>query len=312
MKPGPSRYEEGTKNYIGIYGLREALRIFRDLGMSEVAGRVAMLLRQFPGWSAVRESGLVPGVGGVDTGWPLPTIIVVCAANRSNRPAKAGRKPLIPRWRLQSVVPMPLVRFLRSLYFPILKVIFLRLGRPRRYSETSKARARRLRDGFFDAYCTGKGLDVGFGGDLLAPNCQPWDFEHGDGQHLTGLADGSFDFVYSSHTLEHIPDPEAALRNWWRVLKPGGFLLLYVPHRDLFEKKQTLPSRWNREHLRFFLPDRDEPPDTVGIRSLISRVLTNEEVIYVRECSEGHTVSDPDRHSDGEYSIEAVVHKRAT
>ena len=45
MKPGPSRYEEGTKNYIGIYGLREALRIFRDLGMSEVAGRVAMLIR---------------------------------------------------------------------------------------------------------------------------------------------------------------------------------------------------------------------------------------------------------------------------
>jgi cysteine desulfurase / selenocysteine lyase len=40
LKPGASRYEEGTKNYIGIYGLRESLRILLDTGMSEVAGRV--------------------------------------------------------------------------------------------------------------------------------------------------------------------------------------------------------------------------------------------------------------------------------
>ncbi|MBM3315166.1 class I SAM-dependent methyltransferase [candidate division WOR-3 bacterium] len=204
---------------------------------------------------------------------------------------------------------MPLLRFLRRLYFPILRTVFLRFGRPRRRTETSKARARRLREGFFDSYCTGSGLDVGFGGDLLASNCRPWDFEHGDAQYLAGVGDHTFDFVYSSHTLEHLPDPATALRNWWRVLKPGGFLLLYVPHRDLFEKKQTLPSRWNREHLRFFLPDRDEPPDTVGVRALLSRALPDAEVVYVKECSEGHTVHDPGRHSDGEYSIEAAVRR---
>jgi len=40
MKPGASRFEEGTKNYIGIYGLRESLRILLDAGRSEVAERV--------------------------------------------------------------------------------------------------------------------------------------------------------------------------------------------------------------------------------------------------------------------------------
>ena len=40
MKPGASRFEEGTKNYIGIYGLCESLRILLDAGRSEVAERV--------------------------------------------------------------------------------------------------------------------------------------------------------------------------------------------------------------------------------------------------------------------------------
>jgi cysteine desulfurase / selenocysteine lyase len=40
MKPGASRFEEGTKNYIGIYGLRESLGILLDAGRSEVADRV--------------------------------------------------------------------------------------------------------------------------------------------------------------------------------------------------------------------------------------------------------------------------------
>jgi cysteine desulfurase/selenocysteine lyase len=45
LKSGASRYEEGTKNYIGIYGLRESLRILLEAGMSEVADRVRMLVQ---------------------------------------------------------------------------------------------------------------------------------------------------------------------------------------------------------------------------------------------------------------------------
>jgi len=45
VKPGASRFEEGTKNYIGIYGLRESLRILLDAGRIEVAARVRALVQ---------------------------------------------------------------------------------------------------------------------------------------------------------------------------------------------------------------------------------------------------------------------------
>jgi SAM-dependent methyltransferase len=131
----------------------------------------------------------------------------------------------------------------------------------------------------------------------------------GDAQYLPGVADHSYDYAYSSHTLEHMSDPAIALKNWWRIVKPGGFLILYVPHRDLYEKKATLPSRFNPDHRHFFLADRYEAPDTIGLLPLIQSALVGADIVYVDTCSEGHTITDPDIHSDGEYSIEAVIRK---
>ena len=54
----------------------------------------------------------------------------------------------------------------------------------------------------------------------------------GDVEKLDLFADATIDVIFSSHTLEHIDDHEAALREWWRVLKPGGRLILYLPHAD--------------------------------------------------------------------------------
>ena len=195
------------------------------------------------------------------------------------------------------------------LYKKAVVPVYARVGRPLKILESAKAKPRRIREGFFDKYCKGQGLDIGYGGDLLAVNCRGWDMEDGDAQYLLGLDDEQFDFVYSSHTLEHMENVETAVINWWRVVKTGGYLIVYVPHRDLYEKRKTLPSRWNLDHNCFFLPDKDEAPDTIGIALLVSRSLDRCRVVYIKSCDEGHTITDPDRHSDGEYSIEAVMQK---
>jgi ubiquinone/menaquinone biosynthesis C-methylase UbiE len=39
----------------------------------------------------------------------------------------------------------------------------------------------------------------------------------------------SFDRVIATHVLEHMPNPHIVLREWFRVLKPGGVLSLVLP-----------------------------------------------------------------------------------
>jgi len=181
--------------------------------------------------------------------------------------------------------------------------------RPMKIGETSKARERRTHELFFEKYCIGRGLDIGFGGDLIIPTAEGYDFEHGDAHYLESIANSQFDFVYSSHTLEHMNDVSLALRNWFRVVKKNGYLILYIPHRELYEKKKTLPSNFNDDHKHFFLLDRDEFPDTVGILPLIARTLNNYEIIYAKECSYGYTESEKRDINSGEYSIEVIIRK---
>ena len=40
---------------------------------------------------------------------------------------------------------------------------------------------------------------------------------------------GRFDIVTALDVLEHLDDDSAGLREMWRVLRPGGYLLLFVP-----------------------------------------------------------------------------------
>lgn len=42
----------------------------------------------------------------------------------------------------------------------------------------------------------------------------------------------SYDFVLCHHALEHCPNPAESLQEIWRVLKPGGRLLLFVPYEN--------------------------------------------------------------------------------
>lgn len=175
--------------------------------------------------------------------------------------------------------------------------------------ETFRSHNRRKREGFFEKYCKGEGLDIGYGSDPVTPTVYGWDIKNGDAQYLKGIEDESLDFVYSSHCLEHMFDVRIALRNWFRVVKKGGFLIIAIPHRDLYEKKTTLPSRWNFDHKHMFLIGKKEAPDTLDIVEEIRESLIDYDIKYVKVCDEGHTINDPTIHSDGEYQIEIVIRK---
>ncbi len=43
--------------------------------------------------------------------------------------------------------------------------------------------------------------------------------------------DASFDAVVADSVLEHLDDPSTALREWLRVVRPGGRLLIWSPNR---------------------------------------------------------------------------------
>lgn len=50
-----------------------------------------------------------------------------------------------------------------------------------------------------------------------------------EGSDLSSIADHSYDFVLSSHSLEHHANPLKALKEWKRVTRPRGGLILVLP-----------------------------------------------------------------------------------
>jgi SAM-dependent methyltransferase len=123
--------------------------------------------------------------------------------------------------------------------------------------ESSKAMVRRLYDQrFATRYFVGEGIDIGAGNDSISlyrelfpsmGGVRAWDMPDGDAQYMEGIADESYDFVHSSHCLEHMVDPSVALKNWFRILKPGGYLICVIPDEDLYEQG-TFPSSFNPDH----------------------------------------------------------------
>ena len=124
-------------------------------------------------------------------------------------------------------------------------------------NETSKSAPARERHR--DArYLTGRGLDIGCGPDPL-PGAQKWDVQDGDAEYLATIPSESFDYVYSSHCLEHMRNVPRALSNWSRVVKAGGYLFIVVPEWTLYEHRQW-PSPHNPDHKATFAVISSELP----------------------------------------------------
>jgi len=155
--------------------------------------------------------------------------------------------------------------------------------RPNVFGATSISIMRRAHDArFATRYFRGNGIDVGGGVDSLGlfreffplmRRLFTYEKEHGDAQLLANVEDDTFDFLYSSHCLEHLRDPVEALQNWIRVVKPSGHLVIDVPEEDLYEQGNW-PSKFNGDHkLSFTLSKRQSwSPVSVNVLDLVGQV----------------------------------------
>jgi SAM-dependent methyltransferase len=74
----------------------------------------------------------------------------------------------------------------------------------------------------------------------------------------SGIPDGSVDVVVFLHVIEHLPDPLETLRTIYRVLKPGGHLVLETPRYDslMFKLLRHRERSLNcNGHIYFFTTD---------------------------------------------------------
>jgi ADP-heptose:LPS heptosyltransferase/predicted SAM-dependent methyltransferase len=151
-------------------------------------------------------------------------------------------------------------------------------------------------------YTRGRGLDLGCGPSKAFPHFIGVD-NYTDTQlfgiqmkpdvvcnvtKLDVFGSASMDFVYSSHCLEHVQDYKGALKEWWRVIRPGGHLCLYLPHKEHYPNIGTEGS--NPDHKHDFMP-----ADIVDA---------------MREVGAWDLVRNEDRSEEREYSFFQVYRKR--
>jgi len=144
-------------------------------------------------------------------------------------------------------------------------------------------------------YLHGTVLDIGCGDEKIIPQAIGVDLDPkadlrvdlSRPDALSLFNNDSVDVIFSSHFLEHIIDYEGALRQFWRILKPNGLLILYLPHRDLYPRIGEEGA--NPDHKHDFVPE-----DILNALSKFAR--------YTVIRNQTHDEAD-------EYSFELVISK---
>lgn len=191
--------------------------------------------------------------------------------------------------------------------------------------ECSKSIPRRLSSSQFMArYFVGKGVDIGGKPDPLSlymelfplmQSVRVWDLEDGDAQFMASVADDMFDFVHSSHCLEHLRDPYEGLANWLRVTKPGGHVIFTIPDEDLYEQG-VFPSTFNRDHKNTFtIFKRQSWSDrSINVMDLISSLGEAVQPIKMELLTATYRFElpryDQTQTPIGECAIEVILRKR--
>jgi len=141
-------------------------------------------------------------------------------------------------------------------------------------------------------YCRGKGVDVGCGDSKILTDAIGVDIADmanevtADARQLP-FEDESMDYLFSSHCLEDLEDTGGVLAEWMRVLRPGGNLVLYLPHKNFYPRVGTAGANPAHKH--------DLDPNFV--LAALSET-SHYEILHIDESN-----------ADGEHSFSLVVRK---
>lgn len=129
---------------------------------------------------------------------------------------------------------------------------------PEYFSETDKAR-----EIIDPKYLVGRGIDVGCASHKITTDAIGIDGRQLEGvdcvtddiynlSQIIGLQGA--DFLYSSHLIEHLRNPTAAIEDWAKLIKTGGYLILYLPeatHYNNYENSEHI-FNWRYEDFLFY------------------------------------------------------------
>ena len=90
------------------------------------------------------------------------------------------------------------------------------------------------------------------------------------------FANDSYDFILCNHVLEHIPDDATAMKELYRVLKPGGTAILQIPlenDREVTFEDNSITERTERarvfgqyDHVRVYGMDYFKRLESIGFK----------------------------------------------
>lgn len=122
--------------------------------------------------------------------------------------------------------------------------------------ESSKIRDR------IQQYLSGSVMDIGCGDETIIPGAYGVDgrsfpcVQHltNDLYNLPGQLPNlvnTFDCVFSSHTLEHLPDAYRCVSEWSQFAKSGGYFILYLPEGGAYDNYSNPEHFHDTRHDQF-------------------------------------------------------------
>jgi len=114
----------------------------------------------------------------------------------------------------------------------------------------------------------------------------PWADHHFD-VHNIPFEDSSFDIIMANHLMEHVDDDHAVLREFYRVLRPGGWGVLQVPidwtnpnteeDRSISDPSELERLYWQRDHLRLY--GYEDYPNRLRSAGFVVEVIDMKEML---------------------------------